>query len=77
MLAVMLLCGGCIIGVPIGIISDEFTKLVESADEESKEEDDKKDLFEEFSKELTDEQKLEIIARYHKEKEDVSKETKD
>ena len=59
MLAVMLLCGGCVIGVPIGIISDEFTNIINDEKEE------KDDLFEEFSKGLTNEQKLDIIAKYH------------
>lgn len=73
MLAVMLLCGGCIIGVPIGIISDEFTKLVEETDKNVKEKEESEDLFEDFSKNLTNEQKLEIIAKYSPQKEEEKK----
>ena len=62
MVAIMIICGGCIIGVPIGIISNEFESMVKYA---ANEEDDEDDLFEEFSKKLTTEQKLKIIAEYH------------
>ena len=62
MVAIMIICGGCIIGVPIGIISNEFESMVKYA---ANEVDDEDDLFEEFSKKLTTEQKLKIIAEYH------------
>ena len=64
MVIIMMICGGCIIGVPLGIISDEFTTMVQDATEE-KEEDE--DLFESFSKKLTPEQKQKIIAEYYDE----------
>ena len=64
MMIVMMLCGGCVIGVPIGIVSNEFEKMVqETADEKLEEENS--DVFDDFSKKLTNEQKMEIIAKYH------------
>lgn len=62
MMVVMMLIGGCVIGVPIGIVSGEFEKMVQETTEQSEEE---KDVFEEFSSKLTNEQKMEIIAKYH------------
>lgn len=70
MLALMLLCGGCVIGVPIGIISDEFSKVVEESENHKEEQED---LFTEFSKELTNEEKMEIIAKYHRPVEEEDK----
>ena len=63
MVALMIICGGCVIGVPIGIISSELENMVAETAEQK--EEDEEDLFEEFAKKLTPEQKLEIIAKYH------------
>ena len=73
MVAVMMIAGACVVGVPIGIISEEFTKMVaKSAGDEDK---DNVDLFKEFSKKLTPEQKMRIIAEYGKETENDNKES--
>lgn len=73
MVVVMMIAGACVVGVPIGIISEEFTKMVaKSAGDEDK---DNVDLFKEFSKKLTPEQKMRIIAEYQKEVEGENKES--
>ena len=63
MVAIMIIIGGCIIGVPVGIISSEFENMVKEATDDKEQDED--DLFMEFSKKLTSEQKMEIIAKYH------------
>ena len=62
MVVVMIICGACVVGVPIGIISGEFASMVAKTDNQQ-EENEK--IFEEFSKKLTAEQKLAIIAEYN------------
>ena len=62
MVVVMMIAGACVIGVPLGIISDEFTTMVKKTTDDK--EDKPSDLFKEFSKKLSDEQKMEIIANY-------------
>ena len=66
MVAIMILTGGCIVGVPIGIITSEFETMVKETTNQ-KEEENEDDLFLKFSETLTPEEKLEIIAKYHKE----------
>lgn len=60
MVALMVICGGCIVGVPLGIISGEFTKLVKHLG------DDKEEIspYEKVINNLTDEEKEEIICKY-------------
>lgn len=73
MVVVMMIAGACVVGVPIGIISEEFTKMVaKSAGDEDR---DNVDLFKEFSKKLTPEQKMRIIAEYGQETENDNKES--
>ena len=64
MVIIMMICGGCVVGVPLGIISGEFTTMVEKTTEEESEEEEE-DLFESFTKKLTPEQKEKIIAEYY------------
>ena len=64
MVAIMIICGGCVVGVPIGIISGEFENMVKTASDDK---DEETDLFEEFASKLTNEQKIAIIAQYGKE----------
>ncbi len=59
MVVAMLLSGGCMLGVPLGIISGEFGKMVEIAEQEQK-----KDVFEDLVENLTLEEKQEIAATY-------------
>ncbi len=59
MVVIMMLSGGCMIGVPLGIISGEFGKMVEMASAEEKE-----DIFEDLVEHLTLEDKKEIVAKY-------------
>ena len=67
MVVVMMIAGACVVGVPLGIISEEFTKMVaKSANQEEKNED----VFKEFTKKLSPEQKMRIIAEYQKELEE-------
>ena len=61
MVIVMLISGACVIGVPLGIISGEFSSIVQ-AQEEAKE--DKEDIFERVISELTIEEKEEIVLKY-------------
>ena len=72
MVALMIISGGCIIGVPIGIISGEFEHMLTETTKEENEVSSEDDLFEEFAKTLTNEQKLEIIRKYspHKDEEE-------
>lgn len=73
MVILMIISGACVVGVPLGIISGEFTTMVaHAADQDEKEEPD---LFEEFSKDLSTEDKLKIIAEYSK-KEVLTEENK-
>lgn len=60
MVVIMMIAGACVVGVPIGIITGEFTNMVAKA--ANQEEQKPSDLFIEFSKRLTDEEKLKIIA---------------
>ncbi len=67
MVVVMMIAGACVVGVPLGIISEEFTKMVaKSADQEENNED----VFKEFTKKLSPEQKMRIIVEYQKELEE-------
>ncbi len=59
MVVCMMLSGGCMIGVPLGIISGEFGKMVEMSHEEPKE-----DVFEDLLENLTLEDKKAITAEY-------------
>ena len=69
MVVLMMISGACVIGVPLGIISEEFTSMVaKSANQDEK----KEDVFQEFSKKLSTDQKLRIIAEYQKEIEEKS-----
>ncbi len=61
MVVFMALTGGCMIGVPLGIISGEFGRMAELADKENEEE---KDTFEYVVENLSMEEKLEITATY-------------
>lgn len=65
MVIIMMICGGCVVGVPLGIISGEFTTMVEETTEEKEDEESNEDLFESFTKKLTPEQKQKIIADYY------------
>ena len=64
MVVIMIICGGCVVGVPLGIIGEEFSKMVSKAAQDEKEEEDKPDMFKEFSDKLTIEQKMAIVAQY-------------
>ncbi len=59
MIVIMMLTGGCMIGVPLGIVSGEFGKMAEMADQEQKE-----DIFEYVVENLSSEEKREITAAY-------------
>lgn len=63
MVVIMIICGGCVVGVPLGIIGEEFATMVAKASED-KEEEEKEDMFEEFTNKLSFEQKLEIMNSY-------------
>ncbi len=62
MVVLMALTGGCMIGVPLGIISGEFGKMAELADRKNA--DGEVDAFEYVLENLSAEEKLEITARY-------------
>ncbi len=62
MVVLMVLTGGCMIGVPLGIISDEFGKMAELADKENEEKE--VNAYEYVLEHLSDEEKLEITAKY-------------
>ena len=68
MVVIMMIAGACVVGVPLGIISGEFTTMVEKAAHQHDEEDE--DLFVSFTNKLSVEQKLKIIAEYQKELEE-------
>lgn len=59
MVVAMLLSGGCLIGVPLGIISGEFGKMVEMSHKE-----EHQDVFADLVEHLTLEDKKEITAKY-------------
>ncbi len=59
MVVLMLLSGGCLIGVPLGIISGEFGKMIASADKEKED-----TTFDALVEKLTPEQKKEIVSKY-------------
>ncbi len=59
MIVVIMLSGGCLIGVPLGIIADEFGKMARMAEEENE-----KDIFDDLVEHLTFEDKQEIVAKY-------------
>ena len=61
MVIVMLISGACVIGVPLGIVSGEFSAIVEAAEEAKNE---KEDIFERVIKDLTIEEKEEIVLKY-------------
>ena len=67
MVVIMIICGGCVVGVPLGIISEEFAGMVAKAADGEEEEEETKDLFQEFAEKLTPEQKMKIIAEYQSE----------
>ena len=67
MVVIMIICGGCVVGVPLGIISEEFAGMVAKAADGEEEEEESKDLFQEFAEKLTPEQKMKIIAEYQSE----------
>ncbi len=74
MIIVMILSGGCLIGVPLGIISGEFGKMAELADREKEQESD---VFAYLLDNLSPEERREITAEYlpkilEREKEDKS-----
>ncbi len=60
LVVIMMLSGGCMIGVPLGIISGEFGKMVEMANNEN----EKEDVFEDLIENLSFEDKEKIIAEY-------------
>ncbi len=62
MVVLMALTGGCMIGVPLGIISDEFGKMAEMADKEA--EGEEINPFEYVLENLSEEDKLKITADY-------------
>lgn len=61
MVIIMLISGACVIGVPLGIVSGEFSAIVEAQEEEK---DEKEDIFERVVSELTIEEKEEIVLKY-------------
>ncbi len=61
MVSLMVISGGCIVGVPLAIISGEFTKLVKHLGDEK---DDEFMPFEKVIKNLTPEEKEEILCKY-------------
>ena len=61
MVIVMMICGACVLGVPLAIISDEFAKMVAKA---SKQEEKNEEAFKAFCKKLTAEQKMQLIIEH-------------
>ena len=62
MVSLMVICGGCVVGVPLAIISSEFTKLVKHLGDEN--EHKQTDTFTRVTDNLTEEEKEEIILTY-------------
>ena len=73
MVIIMMISGACVIGVPLGIISGEFQSMVEKTDEDN---DENINLFEKVVKNLTDDEKEEIILTYLPKQRERSKEEK-
>lgn len=69
MVVIMMISGACVVGVPLGIVSGEFSTMVAKTANQEEEKPDY--LFNEFAKGLTPEQKIKIINEYskHEEKE--------
>ena len=61
MVIAMMICGACVLGVPLAIISDEFAKMVAKA---SKQEEKDEEAFKAFCKKLTAEQKMQLIIEH-------------
>ena len=61
MVALMVVCGGCVVGVPLAIISGEFGKMVETLDGQK---GDNKPTFNRVVDGLTDDEKERIILEY-------------
>ena len=61
MVALMVICGGCVVGVPLAIISGEFGKMVETLDGQK---GDNKPTFNRVVDGLTDDEKERIILEY-------------
>ena len=62
MVSLMVICGGCVVGVPLAIISGEFGKTINKLG--GGKEDEKTDTFKRVIDNLTDEEKEEIILNY-------------
>lgn len=62
MVALMVVCGGCVIGVPLAIISGEFGKMIQTLGGEKEEEE--KDTFQKVVSSLTEDEKEQIIIDY-------------
>lgn len=60
MVIIMMICGACVVGVPLGIISSEFSNMVEETDSNNKE----IDVFDSLISKLTLKEKEEIVVRY-------------
>ena len=73
MVIIMMISGACVIGVPLGIISGEFQSMVEKTDADN---DENINLFEKVVKNLTDDEKEEIILTYLPKQRERSKEEK-
>ena len=61
MVALMVICGGCVVGVPLAIISGEFGKMVETLDGQK---EGSKPTFNRVIENLTDDEKERIILEY-------------
>ena len=61
MVILMLISGACVIGVPLGIVSGEFSSIVQAQEDA---EEEKEDIFERVINELTIEEKEEIVLKY-------------
>lgn len=62
MVALMVVCGGCVIGVPLAIISGEFGKMIQTLGGDK--EDEEKDTFQRVVSSLSEEEKEQIIIDY-------------
>lgn len=62
MVALMVICGGCVVGVPLAILSGEFSKLVETLD--GQEEKQTTTTFDRVITSLTEDEKENIIIEY-------------